>query len=429
MIRRCCCGQTPCEISNCTTVQADCCTTGLRPFSIAVTASMRPTTCSNYTTEIHQCTAPNCTGWGTVDCGGCSPCDPTGSAPGANGRTCPCKDNDCAKPAGRQLPITQCDKGVAGTQDECRYGHLDYWYMTFDPGGNGPCESPATAPCPWLGSVSCAYSLVHVPAGYSRVQCASVEGSGGLDVDRVYSCTGTGNTALPVPNCETPTIYGWPIDCVVPPPTECACVCECTIGTFGTFELKYEANQGCAYTSAFATLTFAVPCGNTPGVILCGHGCDDCATSYIGLYIQMTSVTKAVGVYGDLNFIEATEPYDTYCESIGISNPGVPTSDCDADSEFDPSLCADKCCECTRGWYVVMRKRRTAADGNLCTMAKGKYEIVGTSVCGDGVPYYACGPGEEGDTPCIDGLTACADPGAWANYFEKLGLKLEVEIT
>ena len=391
---------------------------------------MSATTCSSYTTDIHQCVAPNCTGWGSVPCGGCSPCDPTGTAAGANGRTCPCKDNTCIKPAGRQIPINSCSKGIAGTKDECRYGHNDYWYMTFDPVGGGPCDVSTTPPCPWLGSVTCAYSLVHVPAGYGTTQCEDVSGSAGINVARLYSCEGIESTSLPIQNCSTPVMYGWPIDCVTPVNPGCECVCECSVGTLGSFELNYTAVGGCAYTQAFATITFAVPCGNTPGIILCGYGCDDCASSYLGLYIQMTSVKKAVGLYGSPNFIEATPPYEPLCESLGISNPPTATNDCDAGSEFDPNLCADKCCECVRGWYVVLRKRRTAADGNLCTMAKGKYEIVGTARCGDGGPYYACnGTGLEGETPCIDGLSACADPGAWANYFSKLGLKLEVEIT
>gem|GEM_PF-5235879 len=431
MIRRCCCGNTPCEISDCTSVRSHCCSVGLQPFEIAVTASMRPTTCSEYTATYHQCTAENCSSWGTVDCGGCSPCDPTGSAPGANGRTCPCKDSDCAKPAGRQIPILNCNKVEAGTLDECRYSHLDYWYMTFDPGGNAACDLPTTPPCPWLGSVSCAYSLVHVPAGSSRVQCRTISGSGGLLVDRLYACDGEGNTALPVPLCKNPLRYGWPIDCDFAPPLPegCACICDCDGGTLGTFELFFQSLNTCEVSSAYATLTFAAPCGNTPGTILCGHGCDTCAASYLGLFIQMTSRKKAVGVYGDPNFVEAEPPYDALCESLGITNSVPPGSECDAGSQFDPNLCADKCCECSRQWYVVLRKYRTAADGNLCTMAKGKYEIVGTSLCGSGGPHYPCNTaGIGGVPPCIDGLPACADPGAWASYFDKLGLNLEVEI-
>lgn len=429
MIRRCCCGPTPCENSDCTSVQADCCSTGLRPFKLLINAEMRPTTCSTYSNTVHQCTAPNCTSWGEVDCGGCSPCDPTGSAPGANGRKCPCKDRQCSKPAGRQIPIQSCAKGIPGTLDECRYGHLDYWYMTFDPMGNGPCDVPETPLCPWLGSVTCAYDLVHVPAGYGVSQCGELTASGDLQVDTIYSCTGPGSNPMPVPNCNTPVLYGWPVDCPFVPPEDCQCVCDCTIGTLGAVTLAETVLEGCASTSATAFLTFAAPCGNSPGNILCGYGCDDCASSYIGLVINFTSVTKAVGVYGDQNYIEAEPPYDVVCESLGISNPPSPTPDCDAGGDFLPALCNDKCCECVRGWYVVMRRRRAASDGNLCTMAKGRYEIVGTALCGGGIAHYPCNQtGLEGETPCIDGLDACADPGAWEDYFAKLGLKLIVEI-
>ena len=432
MIGRCCCGQSPCEISDCTSVNADCCSVGLQPFTLSVYAEMRATTCSTYAVGFHQCDAPNCSSWGTVPCGGCSPCDPDGTAPGANGRTCPCKDSTCQKPAGRQIPVQTCEKGKAGILDECRYAHNDFWYVTFDPLGNPPCDVPVDPPCPWLGSVSCGFHLVHVPAGYGVVQCREVTGSEKMTVDTMSPCDSSGSIALPTPMCDTPTIYGWPIDCEFAPPLPegCQCVCECNVGVFPAMELRDEVNEGCNSTYAFARLMFAVPCGNTTGTILCGHGCDTCAASYIGVYVQMSSVFKAVGVVGDPFLGEASPPYDDLCEGLGISNNVPPGSECDAGSEFNSSLCNDKCCECVRGWYVVMRKYREASDGNLCTMAKGRYEIVGTTLCGDGVPHWACGTfGSGGEVPCIDGLSACSSPAAWDDYFSKLGLKLEVEIT
>lgn len=351
------------------------------------------------------------------------PCDPNGTLPGANGRTCPCKTSSCAKPAGRQIPIANCVQTAADTVDECRYGHLDFWYMTFDPGGNAPCQTQTTPPCPWVGTANCAFRLEHVPAGFSKVPCDGVTASGVIPVDRIFPCNSTSSATLPVPSCDTPTIYGWPIDCAVPVPSECACVCSCNVGTLGTYDLVNEIGEGCQSKGVIVTVAFAVPCGNIPGVILCGYGCDDCASSYLGLQITMSTAKNVKGVYGDQNFIYP-DPPDPYCSSL-VSDPPVPSPNCDAYSQIDSALCLDKCCECLRTWYVVMRKRRTPADGNTCRMAKGKYEIVGSAPCGGGPPYYPCGTGT---FPCIESMPSCGDPAAWAAYFANLGLKLEVEI-
>lgn len=420
MISRCCCDSVPCQGENCDQVHADCCTTGLRPFILNVSASMNATTCSRLETDIHQCTAPNCTSWGSIWCNGCQPC----LGPGTG---CPCPDQECQKPAGRQLPITTCTKGTAGAIEKCRYGHLDFWYELFDPGGNGPCDVPTGNPNCYPGA-TCRWGIVHVPAGYNEVQCVSVSATAALDIDRIYNCDSIGNMALPVPNCDGPRIYGWPLDCIVPPPEGCECVCSCEIGSFGTYEIANEVIEGCNTKAASVTVTFAVPCADQAGVTLCGYGCDDCPSSYIGLFVQMTTSRSVEGVYGDPEFFEQTEDLDLVCQSIGIQNPPE-EGPCDAGSQFVSALCADKCCECSRQWYVVLRRRRTQADGNLCEMSKGKYEIVGTSPCGSGRPYYACNSeGEFGETPCINAVASCSNPAAWEDYFAKLGLNIEVEI-
>lgn len=414
MKSRCCCGpSSPCETEDCELVRDNCCDVGLQPFRLQFEATMNKTTCSEYNVTMRRCEMPNCLNWLSFPCMGCN-----WPVPG-----CPPFTSICQTPAGREYPFKECTKGIAGSISQCLYGHPDYWYTLLELGG-GPCDVP-TEPDGCEGT--CNEGIGTIPAGYTAVQCRGVTVATELEVNELYSCTSVDRIELPATQCEG--IYGWPIDCeFLGNPCDCD-PCTCRIGTLGTFNLMEENSEGCASRSASVLITFAVPCADTAGSVLCGFGCDDCPSSYIGLQIGMMTRTSTDTYGSESGFAEL--PLETWCEANGYTNPTTPVEApdyCDANSYF-AGMCDEQCCECENSWYVVLRKRRTAADGNTCTMAKGTYEIVATSqACGNSYSVHPCGDATEFPTPCVDGVSACADPAAWSDYFEKMGLQLKVSV-
>lgn len=411
MKSRCCCGPaSPCETEDCELVRDDCCEVGLRPFTLQFDATMNKTTCSEYQVTTRRCDMPNCLNWLSFPCMGCN-----WPVPG-----CPPFTSTCTTPAGREYPFKDCSKGKAGSVAQCLYGHPDYWFGVYE---DAPCGLPEPDGC----NGTCNWGIQTIPAGFTAVQCRGVEVSTEIEVNELFSCTSVDRIELPVPQCAG--FYGWPIDCeLLGNPCNCD-PCTCRIGTLGAFNLMEENSEGCASRSASLLITFAVPCADTAGSVLCGFGCDDCPSSYIGLQIGMMTRTSTYN-YGNLdNFGQL--PLEDWCASQGYTNPSTPVEApdyCDAGSFFTGD-CGEKCCECEASWYVVLRKRRTAADGNTCQMAKGTYEIIATSAaCGSAYPVHACGDAIEFPTPCVDGVSECADPAAWSDYFEKMGLKLKVSV-
>lgn len=397
--RPCCCGG-DCGTANCSSVLSDCASTGLRPFLATVGISLRKATCDKTEAVELYCENANCGSWGSYPCGGCVPCDPTGSMPGANGRTCPCKDSTCYLPVGRHVPFLECSHGdPSQLTDGCRYGHPDYWYLTFTAPGNEPCDVPTGSECDWLGSVSCAFDLERVPAGFTFVECAGISGSAqNIAVTTMANCGSPGTVGLPYPSNYRH--YGWPFDCSIaeppcglPPDNQCMCVCN---KIFPTWQIHSSINNGCQLENVlYARIEWAVPCAagaDKGGILSCGDQCP-CDTeqySYVAVRYFGQSHRWAPGTLGNpaYSYVDPNDPTsvaNACTPLVGDPASTAPGSDCSYYGNQGGILdCYDQCCTCTYDVTIIFRKARTGmANVGQCRLTPGQYEIAGVGPCGD----------------------------------------------
>jgi hypothetical protein len=441
-IRRCCCND--CGSADCSAVREDCAAVGLRPFTVWVGISMRKASCDDYIAHELFCDNENCADWGEVPCGGCTPCDPTGSLPGANGRTCPCMGGMCQKPPGRHWPWVECVGAEPLVRtDGCRYGHPDYWYLTFREPTNDPCDVPTEPPCPWLGSVSCAFDLVRVPAGYSEVPCGTLSGEiQNQTIGSLAKCNAPGSWTLPWPT--EAGHYGWPHDCDFSPPPcgvtpDNGCMCQC-VGVFPTWLLSEEENLDCDPSGTlksvlYARINWAVPCASGSdfgGILACGDQCpcDTDQYSYVSVTFFGSSIRHQTNVVGDgeLAYIDPNDPeaIAALCQSlVGDTSTVPPGSSCDAGNQFTGLLCDTKCCTCQFQETVIFRKARNPAMSGYatCKMALGRYDIVGYGPCGD-LNWTSC------NSKTCAHLLKCAPNTEWEQELQRIGLTdIRFEVT
>lgn len=429
-VRTCCCGG-DCPSADCTTVRSDCASVGLRPFHVNVGIAMRKATCDRYESDLIHCENDRCATWGSVPCGGCSPCNQSLVPP------CPCKTGTCYLRDGRWVPALQClyDSPVS-TTETCKYGHPDYWYLTFLPTGTEPCEVPTSvyAPCASLGSVSCAFDLVYVEAGYSEVECANLSGqANGLHVTQLANCYAPGFTGLPFP-----TNYahiGWPWDCDtnpivpcgLPPENSCMCVCN---KVFPTWLLGSSINKDCQLENAlYARIEWAVPCAagdDYGGIFACGDQCpcDDEEYSYVAVRYFGQSHAFGASVIGDPSYpiIDQDDPISVAnaCQPLvgdPLSTP--PGSDCSAFGQAAGVFtCYDQCCTCTYDHTIIFRKSRAGMpNGTQCRLAPGAYEVAGYGPCGE------LNMGSCVNKPCAFRSQCVGSDLEWRNELERIGLQ------
>lgn len=397
--RRCCCESVPCPDTNCLSVRSQCATLGLLPFTIKITGVFQPVQCQDTRYSEIACNLecpPD-----TMLCGGCTPCDPTGSLPGANGRTCPCKTEDCDVPTDRAIPDISCKSGIVASY--CDIPHNDFWYMTSCRSID-ECEARPSDCCDWVGVTDCAFTLVRVPAGRTRIAPGPLSGTWS-GVPQFNDCAGN-----PVPYPITMaggTMYGWPFDCsTVPQPCPCACTCT---GGWDPVVLQDTATEpfDCSTNPKilYAQIVWAIPCGGPPEPgsgtdLLCGDGCDDCAASYIAV-----------------NFYGTTYQYDPYVMTNGWYE-GITCDDLPCDGSG--MTCTPYCCEKSYNLTVIFKRNRdqaSMAGANKCQMAKGEYVPVGIGPCGPyGPSYDEC----DGDV-CVDYVAQCSTPGVMNKLLEQLG--------
>ncbi len=375
---------------------SQCSTLGLLPFNIRIAGTFQPTRCDEDGYSAFACSNVECTG--TVPCGGCSPCDPNGTAPGANGRKCPCKDQDCPVPTDRQLPVQECLGGLVANY--CDYVHADFWYLTSCT-ADEPCEVETESCCPWLGSVSCALALVRYPAGAVRVTPGPLTGTW-TGAAQYANCAGT---VLPPPWIGGP-LFGTTesaLECASGAPCPCACTCH---GLWVPVQLQdtpgeFDCSANPKYL--YAQIVWAIPCGG-PGVgsgLLCGGGCgDSCAASYIAVRYYGTSYQ------GRNNVV------------LGNWGPGMVCEDMSCDGQV--FTCGPVCCESQTGITIIYRLYRdatTMTPPNYCQMQKGVYEPIGVGLCGNLGQTLDCRSAE-----CIQARDLCDSPGAWEKALAQLGV-------
>lgn len=394
--RRCCCEPTNCPDSNCESVRSQCQTLGLLPFTVEFGGVFQAVRCENTVYTPLDCEL-ECD-QSSIPCGGCSPCDPLGTAPGANGRTCPCKSQSCMTPRSRTVPDISLKSGVIA--DFCDTPHNSFWYMTSCT-ANEPCEVEATACCPWLGSVSCAFALVERPAGATRQTPGPLVGSW-VGVPQPTDCQGD---AVPFPLYFNSPYWGWPVDCTSVPPPPCSCACTCT-GGWEPVVLQDTVGESFDCTTnpkvLYAQIVWVMPCGGvgSNGGLLCGDGCgDNCAASYI-----------AVRYYG------TSYDHNPYVPSNDWG-PGVQCSDIACESTLN---CSPSCCSKDVNVTIIyraIRDRAAMAGTNKCQMQRGEYAPIGVGPCGP-IPESL----DSSSNVCTPFTAPCAPQGPLLQAMATLGI-------
>lgn len=451
MIRRCCCNPTECEGTDCAAARADCATNGIQPFRLKIGARLDFTSCQKFEFETIQCTNPNCATWGSSLCGGCSPCDPNGTAPGAAGRTCPCRDQDCEHPQYQDWPYEFCvDPGSPlKNREGCRWWNPSFWYL--EPYVNAPdeCSVATVSPCDWLGSVSCAFNLVQVPGRFQTINCESIEKfNADVLIDRISQCP-TFPPVFPIPELVFPQtsasgIYGWPngAPCVDDPP--CfplpPCYCSCNGGFFPFKVIGQDTpttnvcnpDGGITDGMEFRILSL-VPCAdNLTASLECGGACE-CAESVIQIEILGYTISTPRRVFGNSGSLTPFDPTDpasieAHCHATaGDPAATPPGSDCSGTGTYVPD-CLENCCQCQRSIVLTWRRKKSSTL-NLCQMEPGVYELAGIGVCDGEQAEYGCGADPETDPACIPAHGRCNGDGYLRGIAELKGwtnLYLEV---
>lgn len=431
-IKNCCCNN--CGAANCSAARLDCYNVGLRPFSVQIGITMVKASCRRISADEIFCENSSCGSWGESPCGGCVPCDPLGELPGANGRVCPCPNETCEHPPGIHYPYLTCETvDPTLNVDGCRYGHSDYWYLTWNSEGNGGCSLPTVPQCPWVGSHSCAFDLVRIPAGFTEVTCKPLTGQlFNIDVTQLAKCNEFGFWPLPWPT-EVP-FYGWPHDCEFSPPPcgaipDSGCMCTC-VGVFPTWQLQDEPNYSCdplgtIRTTLYARINWAVACAADQefgGILACGDQCP-CDTekySYVSITFFGTSFEYANNVIGadDFTYVnpDDLEGISTLCKLL-VGDPK--TTPAGAECSGTPRLnigtdCSAKCCACQYQETVILRCLRNQND-DTCKLATGDYEVVGIDQCGD-MMRFGCE-----NKPCAFNAK-CSPSRTWEGALESIGI-------
>jgi hypothetical protein len=453
VIRRCCCNPTPCEGNDCTAAVADCATNGLAPFKLKIGARLDFTSCDAWYTEWVRCTNENCGTWGSTPCGGCSPCDPTGSAPGAAGRTCPCLDANCEHPQYQDWPYEVCydNDSPLKNREGCRLWHPSFFYFNQTETQIDACDIFNPFPCDWLGSGTCFFSLVEVPAQFVYISCESVEAfRSDIVIDRIYNCPGDPPVFPPpftmLPKTSASGLYGFPngAPCLPGDPPPClptpGCYCSCNAGywPFEVIEETIDASEICnpqqeATDGIQFRILSAVPCADDVGAALeCGGSCE-CAESVIQIELlgyTLNGPRYMVGEPGGGPIgLDPTDPssVEAFCQSI-YGDPAITPPDSDCTGISVPVQCGDQCCQCQRSIVLAFKKKKSATL-NLCQMEPGVYELAGITVCDqDGTGIYGCAETPGTDAPCIPPWARCNE-GYLRNIAELMGwtnLYLEV---
>ena len=441
MTQRDCCCENNCGVANCFDVRQDCYTVGLQPFSVNIGITMYMADCRNLDALEIFCDNSSCGSWGESNCGGCIPCDPLGTMPGANGRVCPCPTETCGHPPGVHLPYLVCETvNPVGNSDGCRYAHPDYWYLTWNSTGNSGCSLPTIPQCDWVGSHTCAFELVRIPAGFDFVEFEPLYGVAfNLDVDRLAKCGNVpGFHDLPWPSTDSP-MFGWPHDCEFSPPP-CGgfefggCMCTCK-GIFPTWQLRDTPNFSCDETGNFyrqttyARINWAVPCASSNqfgGILACGDQCpcDSEQYSYVSVTFFGSTSKFASDIIGDLEYDyvdpDNQEEINARCqELVGDPNTTPSGAECSGSEQLNIGIhCQDHCCVAQYNQTIIFRRKRNPADAT-CSMAKGDYEVVGLGPCGDFVKY-GCGLGTQAEM-CAK-MPKCAPRESWDEILEKHGI-------
>lgn len=420
--KQCCCRPQDCPDGNCPSIDADCQTKGLQPFTLTVEATMFPSTCNYFDYEVLECNPSACTSWNAgveFISEGCLPCDPDIGCE-------PCRsEENWIPPPGYSWPIRNCLPADPRKQSEwCELPYQGFWYALQ--------SSPEE--CAPLGSVTCIEIGVQ-PAGVYRRPLSPIVGSGTYVYDAYNRC-GDG-VRQQLPKTGGP-VFGKPCECAFNPLCQgCPCACNCTANWDAFSLMNPQLPTG---PQLDAKVLWVAPCGGSrPGqtpeqreVFNCGGGCD-CDGSYIALSISAYFETV-------FDFPANTPGYDAYFPIPGIRNDGGADDLCIAAQNAEPGACSkfqasnfwpDITCFSGRNLEIVFRRKMDITQlpsNNLCKMLPGEYEPVGFVICNGGPdgPLVCCDQINEDCTGitdrCWDALGACEDPAQWRNYLWKNGL-------
>lgn len=421
--RKCCCGPQDCPEGNCPTIDADCASKGLQPFTLYVAANVSPSTCNSFSYDILDCNPPQCTEWITIPdvYEGCLPCDEEIDCG-------PCQSQTPWTPyAGYQFPVRSCNASdPRKTAERCELPHVGYW------------TTIQTSPeeCAPLGSVTCV-DAVYVPAGTISANYISMGGEITIVHGQFNNCV-NGNP-MTLPQTGGP-VWGWPCDCGTNPACiGCPCSCGCS-AIWPTYDMNppgWDPTDG----TFEMNVIWVAPCGGSrPGqspeqraTFNCGGGCD-CDGSYIAIRFSASFVAK-------IGFDEPIPAGDALFPMTGAAGDGGAGTICDSYIATEPgpqcgqffsaTPISEYTCNIVRIWEVVFRRKMDITQlppANLCAMLPGEYEPVGIVICNHGPtgPAVCCDVTVDDCSNadvCWQDLDACESSAQWRDYLWKNGLQ------